>query len=68
MVIVLDTNVLVSGLLKGNSKPGVIVKLVAAGRIKLAYDARIIAEYRLVLRRPKFAFRQSDVEALIKVI
>jgi uncharacterized protein len=68
MVIVLDTNVLVSGLLKGNSKPGTIVKLVAAGQIKLAYDARIIAEYRQVLKRPKFAFRQSNIEALIKVI
>lgn len=68
MIIVLDTNVLVSGLLKGNSKPGIIVNLVASGRIRVAFDIRIINEYQLVLLRPKFGFNQREVVALLKQI
>jgi uncharacterized protein len=68
MIIVLDTNVLISGLLKGNSNPGTIVKLVATGKIKVAFDLRILNEYRLVLLRPKFGFHIRDVEALLKQI
>ncbi len=65
MVVVLDTNVLVSGLLKGRSKPGLIVSMVAAGKIRLAYDFRILSEYNAVLQRPKFQFRKSDVSSLL---
>jgi len=68
LIIVLDTNVLVSGLLKGNSPPGLIVRHTAAGLIRLAYDYRILEEYSLVLRRPKFAFPQRDVKALLTEI
>jgi len=68
MTIVLDTNVLVSGLLKPYSNAGTIVRLVAAGSIKLAYDARILAEYREVLARRKFSFDQQAVEALLDLI
>jgi predicted nucleic acid-binding protein len=45
MRIVVDTNVLVSGLLSPFGPPGVIVSLTAAGRLSLCYDARILAEY-----------------------
>jgi len=68
VIIVLDTNVMVSGLLKGSSNPGMIVRLVAAGRLKLAYDYRIMTEYRLVLQRPKFEFKQRDVETLLEQV
>lgn len=68
MIIVLDTNVMVSGLLKGSSNPGMIVRLVAAGRLKLVYDYRIMNEYRLVLRRAKFEFKQCDVETLLEQV
>lgn len=68
MIIVLDTNVLISGLLKGNSNPGTIVNLVATGRIKVAFDLWIINEYRLVLLRAKFGFHKRDVEALLKQV
>jgi putative PIN family toxin of toxin-antitoxin system len=63
--IVLDTNVLVSGLLNAYGRPGQIVKLVAAGELSLCFDARLLGEYRDVLLRPKFDFRTEHVEALM---
>lgn len=65
MKIVLDTNVLVSGLLKMHSNAGKIVRMVAGGSLQLLFDARIINEYREVLNRPKFAFNKKMVEAFI---
>ena len=65
MKIVLDTNVLVSGLLKMHSNAGRIVRMAAGGLLQLVFDARIINEYREVLNRPKFPFNKKMVEALI---
>ena len=64
MRLVVDTNVLVSGLLSPFGPPGVIVRLVAAGRLNLCYDARIVAEYTEVLRRPTFPFNSDEIGAL----
>ena len=68
MRVVVDTNVLVSGLISPFGPPGVIVGLVARGALQLCYDARIIAEYRSVLERPAFAFRLGDIETLLSRI
>lgn len=68
MRIVLDTNVLVSGLLSPFGPPGEIVRLVSVGSIVLCLDARILAEYEEVLSRPKFGFNQNDVSALLDLI
>lgn len=68
MRVVVDTNVLVSGLISPFGPPGVIVGLAARGALQLCYDARIIAEYRAVLERPTFAFRHRDIEALLSGI
>lgn len=68
MNIVLDTNVLVSGLLNPHGPPGQIVLLVAAGDITLCYDARIIDEYRRVLHYEKFQFDSDNAENLIDEI
>lgn len=65
MIIVLDTNVLVSGLLKGNSSAGTIVRLVAKGNLQVAYDARVLTEYRDVLSRAKFGLRKKEVDVLL---
>ena len=64
MRIVVDTNVLVSGLLSPFGPPGVIVSLTAAGRISRCYDARILVEYTEVLHRPAFPFAADAVTAL----
>lgn len=65
MKIVLDTNVLVSGLLSPFGAPGEIVRLVSSGLISLCLDARIVSEYRDVLSRPKFAFDSESVAVLL---
>ena len=68
MIIVLDTNVLVSGLLNPHGAPGRIMSLVVAGEMTLCYDARILDEYRQVLRYEKFQFDQAHAANLIDEI
>ncbi len=68
MKIVLDTNVLVSGLLKVHSNAGMIVRMIAGGLIQVIYDSRIIAEYREVLYRPKFNLDRKDIDMIISQI
>ena len=65
MIVVLDTNVIVSGILRPYSKAASILRLVASGAITLAYDLRIFSEYRDVLSRPKFPFAKEDVDAFL---
>ncbi len=65
MRIVLDTNVLVSGLLNPDGNPGRVLDLFLAGEITLLVDDRILAEYRAVLRRPKFGFDAGNVSDLL---
>jgi putative PIN family toxin of toxin-antitoxin system len=66
--IVLDTNVLVSGLLNPHGPPGRILDLITSGLVRVLYDDRIIAEYREVLARPRFGFDPDDVETLLEFI
>ncbi len=54
MIVVLDTNVLVSGLMSPGNSPGRIIDLVRAGEISLVIDDRILAEYSAVLGRDYF--------------
>ncbi len=68
MRIVLDTNVLVSGLLNPHGSPGRVLDLLAAGAVVLLYDDRIISEYREVLSRTRFAFDPADVAAPLAFI
>jgi len=66
--IVLDTNVLVAGLLSEKGPPGQIVDLIMAGEIELACDERILAEYREVLVRPELRINQGDAEDALQHI
>jgi uncharacterized protein len=68
MIIVLDTNVLVSGLLTPFGSSGEIIRMVSTGKLVLEYDSRILSEYREVLNRPKFQFDKELVEAVIEFI
>lgn len=68
MKIILDTNVLVSGLLSPFGSPGKIMRMVTIGDLELCYDARILCEYRDVLLRPKFHFDQTHVDYLLDQI
>ena len=68
MIIVVDTNVIISGLLKSFSDSSVILNFVLSGKIKLAYDMRILKEYEEVLRRKKFGINSQYIESIITQI
>lgn len=68
MNIVLDTNVLVAGLLSPFGACGEIVLMVSSGEITLSFNAHILAEYDEVLRRPKFNFDEEKITALLGYI
>ena len=65
MRIVLDTNVLVSGLHNPNGTPGRIIDLILSGRVQVLYDDRILGEYPDVLSRPKLAIDPSIAQAVV---
>jgi putative PIN family toxin of toxin-antitoxin system len=65
MNIVLDTNVLVAGLLSPYGACGEVVRMVSSGELTLSFDARILSEYNEILRRPKFKFEEEKVTALL---
>lgn len=62
---VIDTNVLVSAMLKIQSIPGQLANEALLGDLIPLLSDEIIAEYREVLARPKFKFDQNTVEILI---
>lgn len=64
---VLDTNVLVSALLNPYGAPGRIWDLVLARDVPLVYDDRILVEYEQVLKRSKFGFDPSRIDAVLGV-
>lgn len=68
MLVVVDTNVLVSALITPFGNAARILDMVMSGELELLYDDRIIAEYREVLLRPKFSFNKTDVDALLSFI
>jgi putative PIN family toxin of toxin-antitoxin system len=68
MRIVIDTNVLVSGVMNPQGPPGRIVDEVLAGAFTVLYDDRIMSEYREVLARPAFGFSLTDIDALLDFI
>lgn len=63
---VIDTNVLVSAMLKWNSVPGNIMELVFDGLIVPLYNSEILKEYREVLSRPKFHLTKEIVNDVIE--
>lgn len=68
MRIVLDTNVLVSGLLSPAAPPGRIVDLVTGLRVAVLHDDRILAEYRDVVARPRLQIEAREAAAVLDVI
>ncbi len=68
MKVVVDTNVLVAGLLSPFGPPGEIVRMIASGTLRLCFDARILTEYGEVLARPKFQFNSEQTQILLEQI
>ena len=66
--VVLDTNVLVSGVLSAAGPPGRIVEAVIAGERSPVFDSTILEEYRDVLLRPELSLSPSRVAELVDAI
>ena len=65
---VIDTNVIVSALLKWNSVPGVVLQAVFNGFVVPVFNDEILNEYRNVLNRPKFGFSSELISETISQI
>ncbi len=68
MRIVLDTNVLVSGLLTPLGPCGEIVRALASKEITICIDVRILLEYREVLSRPGFGIDVGEIVRILRQI
>ena len=68
MKIVLDTNVLVSGVRSPNGPPAAVLRALLTERVALCFDERIVSEYRDVLTRGKCSFDRDLVDELIRFL
>jgi putative PIN family toxin of toxin-antitoxin system len=68
MKIVLDTNIVVSGLLNSQGNPAQVLALVLAGAVQICHDDQILAEYAEVLARPHFHFDANHVSKVLTKI
>lgn len=64
--LVLDTNVVVSGVLTPRGPCAALLASILNDQAELVIDARVFDEYREVLARPKFALPQGAVAALLQ--
>jgi len=62
---VIDTNVVVSGLLVPHGPSVRVWDAVVAGRIKRVYDARILAEYRDGLPRSRLKLSPAKIQTFL---
>jgi uncharacterized protein len=65
MLVVVDTNILVSALWSRDGTPAKVVSLILNDVLVPCYDYRIMSEYRKVLERPKFGFSKSEINSLL---
>jgi uncharacterized protein len=62
---VIDTNVLVSGLLSPAGNEALILLAINQGLVRPCFSEEILEEYAAVLARPKFAFPPDEIEAVL---
>ena len=65
---VIDTNVVISAMLKNDSIPYKILEYAFEGKIRLLLNEEILTEYAEVLTRKKFGFAEDKVKVLIEEI
>jgi putative PIN family toxin of toxin-antitoxin system len=65
MKIVLDTNVLVSGLLHPLAPPGNLLRLIVGGMVPFVVEERTLQEYEEVVARQKFGIDQDRAATVI---
>jgi putative PIN family toxin of toxin-antitoxin system len=65
---VVDTNVIVSGLLVDCGHPAQLINAVANGEVKIVYDTRILAEYREVLNRARLQIAPTKIAHFLALL
>lgn len=65
---VIDTNVLISAMLKWDSVPGSVLQLTFDGPVVPVLNDEILAEYREVLARPKFCLNAEIIQNVLDAI
>jgi len=68
MKVVIDTNVLISGLLSTSGPCGRILDLVLEGILQPCIDDRILEEYGEVVQRPRLAIPPSEADRVLDLI
>lgn len=63
---VIDTNILVSALLKSESVPGKLIDLIFDGDLIPVINEEILSEYTVVLSRKKFSFPEDIINAVLE--
>ena len=62
---VIDTNVLVSGLLSPAGNEALILLAIHQGLVHPCFSEEILEEYAAVLARPKFSFPPDEIAAVL---
>ena len=65
---VIDTNVLVSGMLSPSGNEAMVLLALDHRLIRACFSPDILAEYAAVLARPKFAFPPEEIDALLAML
>ena len=68
MRVVLDTNILVSGMLSAGGPPGWIMEAVLAGEFEPISDSAISGEYKEVLARAEFSFPPAQIDRVLAAL
>jgi putative PIN family toxin of toxin-antitoxin system len=66
--VVLDTNVVVSALLKPNGPEDQVFRLALCGRFMLCLSPEVLAEYGRVLVRPRFKLKPGEAAAALRQV
>jgi len=66
--IVLDTNVLVAGIINPFGNPAKVLNLVLNDELIINADTRILSEYERVLKSQKFFFPKDHINVLLQFI
>lgn len=66
--VVLDTNVIVSALLKPGALEDQVLRLALAGKIRLCTSPAVMAEYARVLPKPKLKFQPQEITRALQYI
>jgi putative PIN family toxin of toxin-antitoxin system len=66
MKVVLDTNIIVSGLLQPKGNPAQALQLALAGAVQACYDSRMLDEYKEVLARPRLKLDQQRAREVLR--